>query len=116
MPDDSPRGRWRWSWFNDPAGFRHNDGVPEWPAEEVARARRSLGLKEKAYPVFIGPDGMPDPALLDWGISPKPGLASAAYQTKETYAKDVCVWLNFLLVACEGTDWWEATRDNVLDF
>jgi site-specific recombinase XerD len=117
MPDDAPPSRWAWYWFNDPAAVSDDEGLPEWSAGECERARSALRLKAKPYPVFIGPDGEPDPDLLAWATSPaKAGLGSAALQTKETYAKGICVWLNFLHVACGGKEWREATRDDVLNF
>jgi site-specific recombinase XerD len=117
MPDDTPHPRWRWYWFNDPAAVSADEGLPEWSAAEFQQARSALGLKAKPYPVFIGPDGEPDLDLLDWATSPdKPGLGSAAFQTKETYAKGICVWLNFLLIACGGKEWRAATRNDVLNF
>lgn len=92
-----------------PDGVRPRaDGVAE---SELRQREAALGL-DRGAPFLLAPDGAPDVDVLAYFASSTFKLLSA--QTRESYAKDLRLYLSFL--SAIGVGWREASWSVVLDY
>ncbi|BEL11894.1 site-specific integrase [Actinoplanes sichuanensis] len=85
-----------------------------WTQGEFDQARSAARMGRTTYPIFISPQGWPDPDLVEFAVSGD--LAAKARSTQTTYAHEIWAWLDFLYEKKHGLDWRDATVEDLRDY
>ncbi|MFF9051558.1 integrase [Streptomyces erythrochromogenes] len=103
----------RWHVVRVPAPLRWgslpNEGVLG--VQDLPGAVARIGLRP-GDPVFVRPDGVVDPGLLDFVRSKE--FRNLEWESKRNYATDIRILLEFL--SSRGLSWKEATEQDLADF
>ncbi|UUY52138.1 integrase [Streptomyces yangpuensis] len=103
----------RWHVVRVPAPLRWgslpNEGVLG--VQDLPGAVARIGLRP-GDPVFVRPDGVVDPELLDFVRSKE--FRNLEWESKRNYATDIRILLEFL--SSRGLSWKEATEQDLADF
>lgn len=87
--------------------------LDRWSEHDFERARSGALHTAEVYPVFIGPDGWPDPVLLRFATTGD--LHSKALATQRTYSTDIRAFLDYLHTK-KGITWTEVSSEDLKDY